>query len=1329
MGIETFIAIAELVLKHLLKRNWDQELDRVYQSTLKELSKKDDVRKSEYVHKFAHFSALEQYITKGELNASTEKLVLLLFEKLNNDPITHSYLSEIRIDNINEIVSHTQEEINMIKVIIKDGFLNMENLINLLSNQNRKIIHTLNKKHFLKLYNVPVEPTSFIERRVYPHTTKPSWDYQETTLLSLCQGIETENNRFVILSSGGLGKSTELQYVAYKLAQSELYYPIYYPLRNYIVADSLSTSLPEYWDYDLGEKVLIFFDGLDEIPLSKRDIAVKDIQQIANNHPEITIVVTCRNNFYNDDLKYFECFFLNSFTMEDIREYVEFKGVDHELFFAFLEKNKLVDYSTNPFFLQAIIKFYDANKDRVDVTRKDIIDYLIEASYKTDNKLSLDTDFYKGKEMLTKLAWVMQLSEVNTISEEDVIRYIASNQQGIDILRSFSVVKVDSENNFYFEHNSIKELLVARLLVSETFEDIHTFICYKGTEIIKPSWYNTSIMLLSFMETDKPVFQKLTRMLLSNNPKILLKSERFKLPSDMRYELVHKLWDEWKEKFVYMDSSEIEDLASFGSDVEFINFCLQEAMDKNNSNTIRANACLLLAKFEYRGNYADTNTVIQSLTGILADKTEDIATRQSVLMAFSNNFLKTQINFEQIYTILKEDAILLKDFICIIPHSKVEDFISIIIDNIELFGSRQERGTNYMANYYVPFDLLGCVTSENGLLTLVGFLANNCSHLSYESQDTYDELVLQTLKNAEPYLNSSSNLLDAILNLAFEESKMSLGLDKKYVAFFSKGMVNDLVFTKLCNTLNASEDRVNHYYAVGTLVNKQNFDAFIDELTIDSLKILSDSIYDHDIKWQFKDQITIRKGIEFDQSMRYNQANWVEEEKRNFDILFNIDEFRDYLFSLIEGKEQMTWSQFLEMQRSTRQITNSIFVHFVGKFVFRDLKTREQKIDISSLRSYLNDELAYNNIAMVIVYNEISKNSNIVLSEAQMQQIHKWVDNTLLNISEPLDILRISLKLTIRFDFNIDREAALKLLIYYGSSWLTNDEWAEFMQKAIMVCSLDAVKTKIRANFKSKLIYDFFVYKSYVNYIEEHKLYECYSTAFDDLQDASRFGDNKAIVQDLLIKLLCNDRQYALKVWKVRSEDSLLQLKIDISETILNTKKFTLDESFAGEILTELIGVYKSEELSGFNKQRIILLMNAYGRIEGVDWLIETLKNNEYHAYSNLNFDLNYSDIKILDKYLMIMHEIVQGYWYTDWYKSKLLEAVMSGIKNLAIVSEENRKKIESDLTKFISEYEDKGKVYFLYKLIDDCNNLFREKLNTPFSIYEAMVLWPLRKA
>lgn len=1328
MEYKIVVQILLAVFKQLTKRNCEQEVDRVYQSTLDEWCKNDNVRKSEYVHKFAHFSDLEKYITKGELSTSTKELVLLLSDKLKNDPKTHSYISDIRIEYISENVSLNQEAIEIMKGEMRDGFLNIENLINSLFTQNRKIIHTLSKNHFLKLYKLPVEPTPFIERTVFPDTTTPSWDYQGTTLLSLCQGIETENNRFVILSSGGLGKSTELQYVAHKLAQSELYYPIYFPLKNYIVTNPLSTSLPEYWDYDLGEKVVILFDGLDEIPLSMRSNAVRDIQQIANNHPEITIVVTCRSNFYNDYFDNFECFFLNSFRMVDAGKYLELKGMDTELFFSFLDRNKLIDYSRNPFFLQAIIKFYDENKDRFDVTRKEILDYLILASYDADDKHSIDSDLYVGKEMLSKLAWVMQLSEKNFISEEDVIRYIAGERQGVNLLRSFSVVKIDSENNFYFEHNSIKELLIARLLVTDTFENICTYICYDGTKIIKPSWYNTSIMLLSFMETDNPVFERLIEMMFRYNPNVLLKSERFKLSEEMRYDLACGIWGKIKMRNTWVNHSEVEDLAIFGSDVRFIDFCLQEAVNLKNSNTIRANACLLLAKFEYRGNYADTNTVIQSLEGILADKTEDIATRQSVLMAFSNNFLKMQINFEQIYTILKEDKILLKDFICIIPHSKVEDFISIIIDNIELFGSRQEGGTNYMANYYIPFDLLRYVTSENGLLTLVGFLANNCSHLGYESQYTYDELVLQTLKNAEPYLNSSSNLLDAILTLAFEDSKMSFGLDKKYVAFFSKDMVNDLVLTKLCDTLNASENSDNYYYAVGTLVNKQNFNTFIDKLTIDSLIKLSDSMYNQDIKWQFKDQITIRKGIEFDQSMRYNQANRVEEEKRNFDMLFNIDEFRDYLFSLIEGKEQMTWSQFWEIQRSTRQTTNIIFVHFVGKFVIRDPKTREQKIDISSLRSCLNDELAYNYIAMQIVYNEISRNDNVVLSEAQRQQIHKWVGYTLLNILEPLEILRVSLKLTIRLDFSIDRETALKLLIYYGSSWLTKEEWEDLIQKAIRVCSLDSVKTKIRENFQSKLLFDFFVYQAYVNYIEEHNLFECYTIAFDDLQDASRFGDNEGIIQDLLIKLLCSDRLYALKVWNVRSKFAL-QLRIDISETILNNKKFALGENFSEEILTELIEIYYSEELSAFNKQRLILLMNAYGRIEGLDWLIETLTNKEYHAYSNLNFNLNYSDIKSLEKYLIIISEIVQDDWYTDWYKSKLLEAVVSGIKNLAIVSEENRKKIESDLTMFISGYADKVKVYFLYKLIDDCNKLFREKRNSAFSIQEAMVLCPVRTA
>lgn len=1320
MDGRTVITTAQFLFKQITNKNWEQKVDQVYQRALTRWISNDEIRRNEYIHKYKYFEDLKTYINKGNVQQSTIGLVIILMEELNNDQETHSIIADIRLEDIQERVSET----NKLTHQVIGGFDSlkelMKNEFDSLKAQNVKIKNDLPKNHFLQQYSVPLPPTPFIERRIYPDTTTLPWDYQETTLLSLCQGINTEKNRFVILSSGGLGKSTELQYVAYKLAKSELYYPIYFPLNNYIVANSLSTSLPKFWDYDLGEKVIIFFDGLDEIPLSMRSTAVKDIRQIANNHPEITIVVTCRSNFYNNNFDNFECFYLNSFSMEDIRVYMELKRMDYDLFFSFIDGNKLVDYSRNPFFLQAIIKFYDKNKGRFDVTRKEILDYLILASYEADDKHSIDSDFYKRKEVLSKLAWAMQLSEVNSISEEDVVRYIADDQQGGNILRSFSVVKIDSENNFYFEHNSIKELLIASLLVKDTFENICTCICYAGTKIIKPSWYNTSIMLLSIMEADKPDFERLVDMMFRYNPNVLLKSERFKLSEEMRYNLACTVWEKIKKRNIWMNHSEAEDLAIFGSDVRFIDFCLQEAVNLNNSNIIRSNACLLLAKFEYRGNYVNTYTVIQLLEGILANKDEDIAIRQSVLVTFSNDFLQTQINFDQIHTVLKDEKVLLKDFIGIIPHSKVENFIPIIIGNIELFGSRNERGINYMANYYIPFDLLKYVTSEKGLLTIVVFLTNNCSHLSYESQSTYDDLVLEILKNAEPYLNSSSDLLDTILNLAFEESKMSFGLDKKYINYFSKSKINDLVITKLCDKLNALEDRDSYYYYVGALVNDKNFDKFIEKLANSSLIKLSDSIYDHDIKWQFKDQIAVHTGIEFDQSLRCNQANKIEEENRNLDILFNIDEFRENILNLFNDRERMTWSEFLENQRSIRHTTNNLFVHFVGHFTFRDTKTEKHEIDIFSLRSYLNEELAYNNIVMQIVYNEISRNSHIVLSETQTQQVHKWVDNTLLNISEPLEILRVSLKLILRLGFSIDREAALKLLIYYGSSWLTNEEWEAFMQKAIETCSVDSVKTKIVENFNLKLLSDCYVYKSYVNYIEEHKLFECYITAFDDLQDTARFGDNEAIIQDLLIKLLCSNKLYALKVWEVRLKFSS-QLRIAISEKILNNKAFVLDENFSNDILTELIKVYSSEKLSVFNKQQIILMLNAHERIEGLDWLIESLKNSEYQAYSNITFYFNYSDIEVLEKYLIIMHEIVQD----NWSKGMLFDAVMNGIKYLAIRSEENRQKVENDITTFISRYDDKEKIYFLYKLIDDCNNLFREKGNSAYTIQESMVLWP----
>lgn len=224
--------IISSLFKILLKKDWEQKVDRVYQRALARWIDNDEIRKSEYIHKYKHFEDLETYINKGEVQKSTEALVILLMEELNKDPETHTIIADIRLENIQEGVSETNKlshqvmaDLTSLGEVIRSGF-------NSLKAQNVKGKYDLPKNHFLKLYKVPVEPAPFIERTVSPEKEISFWDYKETTLLSLCQGIETENNRFVILSSGGVGKSTELQHVAHKLAQSELYYPIYFPLKT-----------------------------------------------------------------------------------------------------------------------------------------------------------------------------------------------------------------------------------------------------------------------------------------------------------------------------------------------------------------------------------------------------------------------------------------------------------------------------------------------------------------------------------------------------------------------------------------------------------------------------------------------------------------------------------------------------------------------------------------------------------------------------------------------------------------------------------------------------------------------------------------------------------------------------------------------------------------------------------------------------------------------------------------------------------------------------------------------------------------------------------------
>lgn len=1336
MEVCNFIAkgLISSLFKILSKKDWEQKVDRVYQCALARWIDNDEIRKSEYIHKYKHFEDLETYINKGEVQKSTEALVMLLVEELSKDPETHTIIEEIRIEDIQKGVSEINKLSHQVRIDLASLRELIKNEFNSLKTQNAKGKYDLPKKYFLELYKVPGEPTPFIERTVSPEKEISFWDYKERTLWSLCMGIETENNRFVILSSGGVGKSSELRYVAHRLANSELYYPIYYSLADCTKSKSLSDSLPKYWDYDLGDKVIIFFDGLDETPLDMRHDVVKEIQTIANNNPQITIVVTCRSNFYNNYFGNFDCYILNQIQATDIERYSKLSGItDYGLFSTFIENNRLTDYSRNPFYLKSIIEYYKEQKnDRV--TRKGIVEFLIKSSFIVDDKKSIDDEyigrFHTGTKYLYQFAWALQLTESNKLSKSDVIEHITGDERKLQILQSFSMVKRYNDM-LYFEHSSFKESLVAILLSSETFEDICTYICYDKTKIIKPSWYNTAVMLFSFLDTHKPVYSSFLEMLYKDNPSVLLKSERFRVPDEMRYDVVSRIWDEINKKNLWIEANEADDIASFGSDESIIDLYLQSASDKTNSETTRLNACFLLKKIRYNGNYTNYDHVVQSLVNIVCDETENQDVRKAALIALSNKDLKRLVRINDIYKGLRSQEELLKDLISIIPYDQVEMYLPIILDSLDYY---KPKNKGVIPNYYIPFDLMKNVQSESGIMSILNYTIRNCDRLSYSpSSYEYNEFVASILNNSKQYIESSPDMLDAIIKLAYTESMTSYILDEKYVLFFSEETIKENVWNKFCEKLN-DEPNNNYYYFLAGLVTNDKFEDLIGRFGRDNTKILDrllDCIFNNELKWRFEDKITEATGRKFDQSVRYNQAYWLEQQKCELELLFNQDKFKEELLLFIGKNVQLDWTQFMKNIENSGKKINSSIIQFVGYFCEYDSKAGIRNLDNSKLEVCLNDKLAFNNIAMEIVLNKINQDRNIKLSESQIEHITEWVNNTLETngILETLRTSRISLKLLVHLKIKLRSQIFLSLLNLYGSSMLTEDEWNKFLELAITICSIESIKTKISEVFRHKEIKDFFRYKAYMDFIEEYDLSECYNEAFEDLCDPSRFGEDQENIQNILIELLCTKRIFisrVLKSWKTFNHKN----RVDIAEVIGgNWKSIGLDEKKLEYIFDDLIKICNLHEISNHDKQRIILLLNAHGNMEGLNLLIKILDEKSYVSFLHPIINLNYSNIDALEKYLIIIEKIMQDngveqYPY-DSFREFLLQATMNGIKNLAIISEEYRKRVEDGLKYLISRHVNKVKIAFVYKLIDDCNNSFRENNNEPLSIQDASILYP----
>ena len=190
-------------------------------------------------------------------------------------------------------------KINERDIPVFDSLITRNHVVDLVDLSN--IIFEDSQKDFEKIKDVLVKTASRPKRKKYDpvqnYIARTSKDYQGQ-VVDITQYF-VEEKRVALLGVGGLGKTTELNYVASRISTKENAFCFVVRLIKY--ANSLEELLGTYctnWiNAPEDSQVYFLLDGFDEIDSSKQEQAKNDIQQFAVRNKNIQILVSCRNNF------------------------------------------------------------------------------------------------------------------------------------------------------------------------------------------------------------------------------------------------------------------------------------------------------------------------------------------------------------------------------------------------------------------------------------------------------------------------------------------------------------------------------------------------------------------------------------------------------------------------------------------------------------------------------------------------------------------------------------------------------------------------------------------------------------------------------------------------------------------------------------------------------------------------------------------------------------------------------------------------------------------------------------------------------------------------
>lgn len=490
----------------------------------------------------------------NESRRSGDNLILLCYEHHieTNDELKFSpqILLEIKRKHENEIA----ESISKFSKIseLKNGASNSENF-------DKAIQLLIEKEDFFEKQKIEYKiPKNYIQRQLHPANVF-NISSEKGNIIEL---IKTKD-LIVILGVAGLGKSIELEYLAYHYSDiiSDDYCPILIRLNHFSSSLGLNKLIEEYFsniEKFKNQKLLFLLDGLDEVNEHSIGEACTQISLLKKEFKFCKVVVTCRNNFYsvenagkNGRIEGFDSYYIDELNDRDISEYCHEK-LGNSKGFEFLQLVRTKGFYqllNSPFYLIHLLESYQITKTLPN-SKKEIFEYLISSRISRDIQekyintvKGFDNHRLKLENVIQKLAFATMLLGRNYLTDKEFQEIV----DDVDILEklkyTFLFDKDSTNNNWEFEHNNFREYLCAISLSKLSVKEIIAIVAFPSDYTkIKPFWLNTLALLFSILEKDSLKLIKLSKWIIDIEPDVLIRFEKDKIPLNQRESIFKKLY-------------------------------------------------------------------------------------------------------------------------------------------------------------------------------------------------------------------------------------------------------------------------------------------------------------------------------------------------------------------------------------------------------------------------------------------------------------------------------------------------------------------------------------------------------------------------------------------------------------------------------------------------------------------------------------------------------------------------------------------------------------------------------------------------------------------